>query len=125
MAAFSSYSWPGNIRELQNLVARAMILAQDGVLPNPLPASALPIRRPTFNRGDVQKPRASCANDDPRIRTRAYTLYAASDALENRRTKRGSRKAGFEADNADVPAEEAWNRTAIATRCSAGRLNAA
>ena len=32
MAAFSSYSWPGNIRELQNLVERAMIVAQDGLL---------------------------------------------------------------------------------------------
>ena len=37
MAAFSSYPWPGNIRELQNLVERAVILSQDGVLPNPLP----------------------------------------------------------------------------------------
>ena len=40
LAAFSSYSWPGNIRELQNLVERAVIVAQDGVLPNPLPAFA-------------------------------------------------------------------------------------
>ncbi len=39
MQAFSSYSWPGNIRELQNLVERAVILANDGVLPHPLPAS--------------------------------------------------------------------------------------
>jgi len=37
MAAFSSYEWPGNIRELQNLIERAVILANDGVLPNPLP----------------------------------------------------------------------------------------
>jgi len=37
MAAFSSYPWPGNIRELQNLVERAVILVQDGALPNPLP----------------------------------------------------------------------------------------
>jgi len=38
MAALSSYSWPGNIRELQNLIERAVILSNDGVLPNPLPA---------------------------------------------------------------------------------------
>jgi formate hydrogenlyase transcriptional activator len=37
MSAFSSYQWPGNIRELQNLIERAVILSNDGVLPNPLP----------------------------------------------------------------------------------------
>ena len=36
MAAFQWHSWPGNIRELQNLVERAVILSRDGVLPNPL-----------------------------------------------------------------------------------------
>jgi formate hydrogenlyase transcriptional activator len=39
ISAFSSYSWPGNIRELQNLIERAVILSNDGVLPNPLPAA--------------------------------------------------------------------------------------
>jgi len=36
MAAFQWHSWPGNIRELQNLVERAVILSRDGALPNPL-----------------------------------------------------------------------------------------
>jgi formate hydrogenlyase transcriptional activator len=36
MSAFQWHSWPGNIRELQNLVERAVILTRDGVLPNPL-----------------------------------------------------------------------------------------
>jgi len=38
LSALTSYHWPGNIRELQNLIERAVILSDDGVLPNPLPA---------------------------------------------------------------------------------------
>jgi len=37
MAALRSYDWPGNIRELQNVIERAVILANDGVLPNLVP----------------------------------------------------------------------------------------
>ena len=36
LSALTSYEWPGNIRELQNLIERAVILSNDGVLPNPL-----------------------------------------------------------------------------------------
>jgi formate hydrogenlyase transcriptional activator len=36
-AAFMTYDWPGNIRELQNAIERAVIMSDDGVLPNPLP----------------------------------------------------------------------------------------
>jgi formate hydrogenlyase transcriptional activator len=40
MFALCSHPWPGNIRELQNLIERAVILSNFGVLPNPLPAAA-------------------------------------------------------------------------------------
>jgi formate hydrogenlyase transcriptional activator len=39
MSALRSYAWPGNVRELQNLIERAVILSNDGVLPNPLPSN--------------------------------------------------------------------------------------
>jgi DNA-binding NtrC family response regulator len=39
LSAFTAHSWPGNVRELKNLIERAVILSNDGVLPNPLPIS--------------------------------------------------------------------------------------
>ncbi len=54
LSAFTSYAWPGNIRELQNLVERAVILSNDGVLPNPLPVKrelATSLSTPTTLRG--------------------------------------------------------------------------
>ena len=45
MTALQQYSWPGNIRELRNIVERAMIVATGPKLPHS-PADARRRRRP-------------------------------------------------------------------------------
>jgi len=44
MARLGSYSWPGNIRELENAIARAVIVAEgDSIVLNDLPESLRPV----------------------------------------------------------------------------------
>jgi formate hydrogenlyase transcriptional activator len=50
MTAFQWYSWPGNIRELQNLVERSVIVSRDGVLPNPLQNKQTELMIPSLQR---------------------------------------------------------------------------
>ncbi len=50
VAVFQWYSWPGNIRELQNLVERAVILSKDGMLLNPLHKKQAELMIPSLHR---------------------------------------------------------------------------
>src|SRR6185436_14122521 len=47
----ASYPWPGNIRELQNVIERAVILAKNGALRFGLREAAGPSVAETENRG--------------------------------------------------------------------------
>ncbi len=98
MAAFSTYSWPGNIRELQNLVERAVILANGGVLPNPLPARR-GAKGSLFSRFDHAE----------RHRARSDSAHARRGWLGNRRIQGGSCKAWVEENDAHSQDEKAWD----------------
>ena len=57
--ACTSYSWPGNIRELQNVIERAVILSNEGLLPNLL--------RPTRSPNVVAFPPSTTLKESERI----------------------------------------------------------
>ncbi len=57
IAKLQGYSWPGNIRELRNVIQRAVILARGGVLDFDLPAgesAPAPMKRATRATGDAE-----------------------------------------------------------------------
>jgi transcriptional regulator with GAF, ATPase, and Fis domain len=55
MEALQKYSWPGNIRELRNVVERAMILAPGPRLTIPVPVPAAASARRSDRLADVEK----------------------------------------------------------------------
>jgi len=90
MSALTSYAWPGNIRELQNLIERAVILSNQGVLPNPLPTFGTP--------GVILSSAATTLRD---------SANARRGRLGDRRTERRGRHTGPEAHHADPQDAEA------------------
>jgi formate hydrogenlyase transcriptional activator len=55
MLALQHYSWPGNIRELRNVVERAMIVATGNQLTIDLPTACSPVKRSSARLLDVEK----------------------------------------------------------------------
>jgi len=82
MTALCAYPWPGNIRELQNVVERAVILARSSILglsdfelPSHGPAPArTPPAAPADERAQIEEALASC-------RGRVYGPDGAAEAL--------------------------------------------
>jgi formate hydrogenlyase transcriptional activator len=87
MNAMKSYSWPGNIRELQNVIERAVILADNGLLNNPL--------RPARSASVVPFPPRTTLRDSERtlildaLETTGWVVggpYGAAERLGMKRT---------------------------------------
>ena len=83
------YDWPGNIRELQNAVERAVLLARGGALELPLPAGAPPLVKPRESLPDqvdiIPEHRwhdLERANVMRALRHSGFRLYGAQGAAE-------------------------------------------
>ena len=94
MTALQRYDWPGNIRELRNVVERAMIVARGPRLTIDLPARSLSTERRGETMADVEKEhiRGVLENAGWRIRGSggaAETLGLRPTTLETRMAKLG------------------------------------
>ncbi len=98
LGALISHSWPGNVRELQNLIKRAVILSNDGVLPNPLRMSdrISMMQAPREIRPNLSLQSAVCSHRGE-----------ASDAfpVPDKHARTATPGAGHEPANADPSAE--------------------
>ncbi len=100
MEALVRYPWPGNIRELQNVIERAVILSPGPSLQVPLgdlqPAASAGPRAPT-----------ACAGHPGRRRTGPHPGRPARDRLGAGRPERRGGPAGDETDHSPIEDEEA------------------
>jgi len=97
MAALQRYSWPGNIRELRNLVERAMITASSNELTIELPAPTAAAARCSVRLVDVEREHILSVLESTRWRVRglqgaAELLGLKPTTLETRMAKLGIRR---------------------------------
>jgi len=86
MAALQSYGWPGNIRQLENVVERAVLLGQDRVLTvADLPPEVLGVAPSAAAASPFENPMSSAsgaASDDSRIATGTPAVVAGQTLRE-------------------------------------------
>ena len=121
MDALVNYSWPGNIRELENLIERAVLLSPGKELQVPVAElkaspSNVPPARPAGDPGrtvvDKSRRALPCcgAPRDPRRDTAsAYFARPSANGVETVRSERGGSRPRHQAHNAAGAYEEARN----------------
>jgi transcriptional regulator of acetoin/glycerol metabolism len=77
MAVLQRYSWPGNIRELRNVVERAMIVSTGTQLALPLPSLSRPTEKRSLKLNDVEKEHILSVLDSSGWRIRGTSGAAA------------------------------------------------
>jgi DNA-binding NtrC family response regulator len=71
-----AYDWPGNIRELRNVIERAVILARGGVLEFDVPAFSASIDPISFTPGDVNQAEPEYLTEIEMQRRQRQNLFA-------------------------------------------------
>jgi PAS domain S-box-containing protein len=99
LAALQRYSWPGNIRELRNVVERAMIVATGKRLAIPLPESTSPAASRSPKLIDIEREHILAVLESSAWRIRgaggaAMRLGMKPTTLETRMAKLGLRRPG-------------------------------
>ena len=106
MAALSRYHWPGNIRELENFIERAVILSRGSSL-------AAPLGELNAAKPDGQAVNGALAHDDARrSRARAHPPGACSRPTGSSAARPAPRPARDETHDAAVEDGEARHRAA-------------
>jgi transcriptional regulator with GAF, ATPase, and Fis domain len=85
LAQFQAYDWPGNIRELQNMIERALILAQNGALWFDFPSSGRTATRTAETRPIIDNVKDTAILSYPDLRQHERENVLA--ALEKTRWK--------------------------------------
>jgi transcriptional regulator with PAS, ATPase and Fis domain len=119
LAALRAYHWPGNLRELNNCMERAVVLCRNGLLiPSCLPPAVLQVERPAFRTSAVEEAAATLpcqvsASErtiiEEALRRHGYRRSPAAQelgvsrvTLYNKMKKHGLLERGRRAANADV-----------------------
>ena len=98
MAVLKAHDWPGNIRELQNFIERAVLFSPGSVLRLPLDLEA-----------DGEAELGERYTNACRCRSGAYPGNIEANRLADRRAGRSGRSAWIAANYADLQDAKAWN----------------